>query len=139
MGSWVQTCRYLHQWQRKGLSTQDRHLGERRKRHKSENLGEPITEGLRLLGLAKHFLVVRKTTLKHSGRANLIEIHSLSFQVLSKPRLSGLLPFTQVGDNPGCQGPHRPPSISTGCCSSLWNRETTRSGVEGLVQGTHER
>lgn len=33
-GSWVQTWRYLHQWHRYGLSTQDRHLNRKERRRK---------------------------------------------------------------------------------------------------------
>lgn len=40
LGSWVQTCRYLHQWQRYGLSTQDKHLGIDKEEYESKNPGE---------------------------------------------------------------------------------------------------
>lgn len=71
LGSWVQTWRYLHQWQRYGLSTQDRHLGT--EEEKAHITGPVCTQSRKPKAPAKHALIVGEATLKHSGRADLVK------------------------------------------------------------------
>lgn len=136
--SWGHECR------RAGICTSGIGMGsqrrtgtctQRRKRHKSQSLSEPKAEGLRLLGLAKYFLIVRETTFQHSGRADPIQICPFLLQVLRVPRICGLLPLTQVGENLGPQWPNPPPSISQ--CPLLLNWGTMKSGVEGFIRRAH--
>lgn len=119
--SWGHGCRHADIYTSGSGMGSPRKTGtwaQRRERHRSENLGEPNKASLRLLSLVKHFSVVRETTFTRSGRTKHPN-RPLSLYGLSKPRISGLLTFTQQIDHPGHQGPYEhPPSPQDGalCC-----------------------
>ena len=105
--SWGHGCRRVGTYtssSRKGSPCKTGTWAQGRMKHRSETPGEPKAEGLRLWGLGKHFSTVRETTLKHPGRANLIQSQPFYLQVLGQPSLSGLLPCMRAVDKSGPQG-----------------------------------